>query len=105
MANLLQQVLGQALLPIEQIKLPSFEPPGSGSGGGEFRAALTEAIDRVEEARTTSLNSVNRFLAGENEEIHNVVLNTQRAELAFEAFLQVRNKVVNAYQEIMRMQM
>ena len=51
------------------------------------------------------MDSVNRFLAGENEEIHNVVLNTQRAELAFEAFLQVRNKVVNAYQEIMRMQM
>ena len=59
----------------------------------------------MEEARITSKNSVNRFMAGENEEIHNVVLNTQRAELAFEAFLQVRNKVVSAYQEIMRMQM
>ena len=105
MANLLQQVLGQGSLPIEHIKLPSFEPPGSGIGGGEFRAALTEAIGRVEEARITSKNSVNRFMAGENEEIHNVVLNTQRAELAFEAFLQVRNKVVSAYQEIMRMQM
>jgi flagellar hook-basal body complex protein FliE len=32
------------------------------------------------------------------------VLATQRAELAFELFLQVRNKVVQAYQEIMRMQ-
>jgi flagellar hook-basal body complex protein FliE len=30
---------------------------------------------------------------------------TQRAELAFELFLQARNKVVSAYQEIMRMQM
>ncbi len=103
MANLLQQVLGQASLPIDPIRSPTFQPEGK--GGGEFKAALAEAIGRVEEARTTSVDSVNRFLAGENEEIHNVVLNTQRAELAFEAFLQVRNKVVNAYQEIMRMQM
>jgi flagellar hook-basal body complex protein FliE len=47
---------------------------------------------------------VERFLSGEGEELHTTVLATQRAELAFEMFLQARNKVVNAYQEIMRMQ-
>lgn len=103
MANLLQQVLGQASSAIAPIHSPTFQT--GGTGGKEFQSALAEAIGRVEETRTTSVDSVNRFLAGENEEIHNVVLNTQRAELAFEAFLQVRNKVVNAYQEIMRMQM
>ena len=101
--NLLQQVLGQAALPIVLPTLPTF---GGGQTGapGQFQAALAEAVNRVEETRSASVDSVNRFLAGENEEVHNVVLNTQRAEIAFEAFLQVRNKVVNAYQEIMRMQ-
>ena len=46
-----------------------------------------------------------RFLAGDSEELHTTILATQRAELAFEMFLQTRNKVVGAYQEIMRMQM
>ena len=49
--------------------------------------------------------SVERFLSGDGEDLHTTVLATQRAELAFEMFQQVRNKVVNAYQEIMRMQM
>lgn len=105
MSNLLQKVLGQSAMRIEAPKLPSFEPASTTSGGVEFKSMLSDAIGRVEDARVTATNSVNRFLAGENEEIHSVVLNTQRSELAFEAFLQVRNKVVNAYQEIMRMQM
>jgi flagellar hook-basal body complex protein FliE len=49
--------------------------------------------------------SVQRFLAGEGEELHSTIMATQRAELSFELFQQVRNKVVSAYQEIMRMQM
>ena len=36
--------------------------------------------------------------------MHSVILASQRAELEFDMFLQVRNKVVSAYQEIMRMQ-
>ena len=105
MSNLLQKVLGQSAMRIEAPTLPSFEPASSNGGAGEFKTMFSDAISRVEDARVTATTSVNRFLAGENEEIHNVVLNTQRSELAFEAFLQVRNKVVNAYQEIMRMQM
>jgi flagellar hook-basal body complex protein FliE len=48
---------------------------------------------------------VERFLSGEGEELHNTVLATTRAELSFDMFLQTRNKVVNAYQEIMKMQL
>ena len=48
---------------------------------------------------------VQKFLTGENEELHTTILATQKAELAFELGLQVRNKVVDAYQEIMKMQM
>ncbi len=46
-----------------------------------------------------------KFLTGENEELHTTVLAAQKAEIAFDLGLQVRNKVVSAYQEIMRMQM
>lgn len=81
------------------------QSPAGTSRPGAFQSVLENAIGRVEELRNTASQSVDRFLAGGNEELHGTVLTTQRAELAFELFLEVRNKVVQAYQEVMRMQM
>lgn len=75
------------------------------SGAKEFGDMFNEAIGRVEQYRAKAENSANAFMNGETEELHQVILAGQRAEIAFETFLQVRNKVVQAYQEIMRMQM
>ena len=66
---------------------------------------LASAIQDVEAFGRNASSSVQRLLAGEGEELHNTVLATQQAELSFELFQQMRNKVVSAYQEIMRMQM
>ncbi len=75
------------------------------STGEAFQSVLTDAIQRVEQFRLGSEQSTDRFLRGEEEELHQVVLAGQRSEVAFEMFLGVRNKVVSAYQEIMRMQL
>lgn len=77
---------------------------GAAGGAGKFRDALAEAVGRVEQYRQDANVGVELFLAGEGGDLHAVALQTQRAELAFEMFLQVRNKVVEAYQEVMRMQ-
>jgi flagellar hook-basal body complex protein FliE len=66
---------------------------------------FASAVQNVEAAGRTASASVEHFLAGEGEELHTTILATQRAELSFELFMQARNKVVSAYQEIMRMQM
>lgn len=76
---------------------------GACSGSG-FQDLLESAINRVESLKQTADRSVQRVLSGEGEELHTAVLATERAELAFELFMQVRNKVTSAYQEIMRMQ-
>ena len=80
-------------------------PAGEPAAGGAFQEALSTAIRTVESYGSDASASVQRFLSGEGEELHTTIMATQRAELAFELFLQARNKVVNAYQEIMRMQM
>jgi len=80
------------------------ETPVERKSPGGFQTALQDAIKEVEEFRRTADESVGRFLSGENEELHQTALAVQQAELAFELFLQVRNKVVQAYQEIMKMQ-
>jgi len=74
-------------------------------GGPSFKDVLSSAIKEVEGARANANQSVERFLSGEGEDLHSTILASQRADLEFQMFLQVRNKVVSAYQEVMKMQM
>jgi flagellar hook-basal body complex protein FliE len=93
-----------SLPPLQQI--PQINPvqPGN-AGSGEFQKVLQSAIQDVEASRTSADAAVKGFLAGDNQELHSTILATQKAELQFELFMQVRNKVVSAYEEIMRMQL
>ena len=96
--------------PISPILPPSSVAPleplsaGKASGSG-FQSVLSDAIGRVEAFQQNSKTVIDKFLSGEGEEVHKVALATQQAEISFDLFLQVRNKVVQAYQEVMRMQM
>jgi flagellar hook-basal body complex protein FliE len=89
---------------IAPIRTPALAGEQGAAGAAGFEKVLSEAIHRVETFRLNSEQSVDRFLSGEGEDLHKVALATQQAELAFELFLQVKNKVVQAYQEVMRMQ-
>ncbi|HEY1496162.1 MAG TPA: flagellar hook-basal body complex protein FliE [Candidatus Solibacter sp.] len=94
------------ILPVSGIALPELiRPAGQPPSGGAFQEVLSGAIQRVESFNQNASASVERFLSGENEEIHTTILATQQAELSMELFMQARNKVVSAYQEIMRMPM
>jgi len=88
--------------PIEAPRLDSVN--STQGNGGEFRSLLGSAIQQVSAAQNKADAAVQGFLSGENDELHSTILATQRADLEFDMFLQVRNKVVSAYQEIMRMQ-
>jgi flagellar hook-basal body complex protein FliE len=95
-----------AIFPISAPTLPQpIRATGEPRGNNAFRDALASAIQTVENSGQNAAAAVERFLSGDGEDVHTTVLAAQRAELAFEMFLQARNKVVSAYQEIMRMQM
>jgi len=96
--------------PITEIRPPVTIPQiaplrPSTSSLGAFQSALSDAMGRVEQFQQNSQTAIGKFLSGEDEEVHKVALATQQAEIAFDLFLQVRNKVISAYQEVMRMQM
>ena len=93
------------ILPISGAALPQAIRPAGQTNTGGFQDALASAIQQVEAVQQNSSQSVERFLSGDGEELHTTILATQQAELSMDLFLQMRNKVVNAYQEIMRMQM
>jgi flagellar hook-basal body complex protein FliE len=94
-----------SILPISAATLPQdVRPAGQPRSGGGFQDVLSSAIKQVEAVGQNASNSVERFLSGEGEELHTTILAATQAELSFNLFLQARNKVVGAYQEIMRMQ-
>ncbi|HSU59910.1 MAG TPA: flagellar hook-basal body complex protein FliE [Bryobacteraceae bacterium] len=77
---------------------------GQQSAATGFQDILKSAIQQVETVSTAADQSVNTFLSGGKQELHSTILAVQNAELQFEMFMQARNKVVSAYEEIMRMQ-
>ena len=92
--------------PISGGIAPPVAPALSTSASSDdFRNLLSNSIAAVEQKQNEAKTAVNQFLTGETEELHSAALAGQKAELSLELFLQVRNKVVQAYQEVMRMQM
>ena len=87
---------------ITHIELPSLSSPAP---SGEFRDLLSGSIAAVNQQQNDVQTAVNQFLNGDSIEVHSVALAGQRADLSMDLFLQVRNKVLSAYQEIMKMQM
>jgi flagellar hook-basal body complex protein FliE len=95
--------------PISAItSLPGLDPSRlmqPAGNPGAFQSVLEGTIKNLQSIQDDSSAAVQKFLTGENEELHTTVLAAEKAEIAFDLGLQVRNKVVAAYQEIMRMQM
>ena len=90
--------------PVVPLSPPVGNQPGGNSGQG-FGSALADAIGRVDQFQHNAQSSIGKFLSGEDEEVHKVALATEQASISLDLFLQVRNKVISAYQEVMRMQM
>jgi flagellar hook-basal body complex protein FliE len=87
---------------VTNIALPSLDPAPASS---EFRDLLASSMAAVNQQQNDAQTAVNQFLNGDSIELHSVALAGQRADLSMDLFLQVRNKVLSAYQEIMKLQM
>ena len=72
--------------------------------GGAFQQALAQAIDQTVQLQESAKSETAKFLTGETDDLHKVMIAGEKAGLAFQLTLQVRNKMVEAYQEVMRMQ-
>ncbi len=78
-------------------------PTDAPAQGGGFGDTLKEALSSVNDAQQRSSAVSEAYARGETQDVAKVMLARQEAGVAFEATLQVRNKLLSAYQEIMRM--
>ncbi len=97
------------LNPVQTQTLPQLrfpEPPygTSARSNDSFTSTLQSAMDQVDELQASADQKVAALLHGESEDVHSAMIAVEHADLSFQLMMQVRNKVVNAYQEIARMQ-
>lgn len=69
-----------------------------------FQSMLIGFIREVNETQHTAGESVNRLVSGEPTEIHDVMIAVEKAGISFELMMEIRNKMLEAYQEVMRTQ-
>ena len=71
----------------------------------DFADLLKQSVDKVNDTQMESKKLAEAFQLGDpNVQLSEVMVASQKASVSFQAMLQVRNKLVNAYQEIMNMQ-
>jgi flagellar hook-basal body complex protein FliE len=69
-----------------------------------FASFLKESINNVNDLQINSDKMTEKLVRGENVDLHQVMIASQKASVTMQATLEIRNKVIEAYQEVMRMQ-
>lgn len=93
-------------LPLDMIKSSSIGETQKNSSPDEksFAGVLMDAVNEVNSLQNESAVMKQQLVAGQISDVHQVTLAAEKASIAFQLTMQIRNKVVEAYQEIMRMQ-
>jgi flagellar hook-basal body complex protein FliE len=95
-----QQIVDRSAL-LQQLQTPA--GPATQPAAGGFSDALKSALDGVNSTQIRADGLTEAYQKGEVTDVAKVMLARQEAGLAFEATLQVRNRLLSAYQDIMRM--
>jgi flagellar hook-basal body complex protein FliE len=78
--------------------------PGSGPAAADgFGGVLKNAISQVNDLQNGSQTELQKFMNNDSD-LHSVMIALEKADLSFQMMMQVRNKIVSAYQEIMKTQ-
>ncbi|TSB46406.1 flagellar hook-basal body complex protein FliE [Alkalicoccobacillus porphyridii] len=75
-----------------------------GEAQKQFKTMLSDALSEVNSLQNVSSKKTEDLALGKPVELHDVMITGQKASISLQATVEVRNKVVEAYQEIMRMQ-
>ncbi len=76
----------------------------SANGDVPFADMVKGLVKETNQEQLKSQDGVRQLIAGETDSIHDVVLTTSRADLAFRLMMEIRNRLIASYQEVMRMQ-
>jgi flagellar hook-basal body complex protein FliE len=84
--------------------LPKMTPLLSADSGEGFSGVLASALQQVNQLNGGAEQQIGSLLKGGNADVSSVMIAVEKADVAFQLMMQVRNKIVNAYQDIEKMQ-
>lgn len=93
------------------IPIPSFEDMGKvahapvGTASPGFMDTLQQAISKANDIQLGASQATEALMTGQTQNVHQTMVALQEADVSFQLMMQIRNKLVTAYEEIQRMQM
>lgn len=94
-------------MKVETLKLPEFSEireVKEEKTKTSFEEIIKESLKKVTEIEKEASEEAKRLVLGETKDLHSVMMAIEKADLTFQLMMQVRNKIIQAYEEIMRMQ-
>ncbi len=83
---------------------PEIAPVAPETAGPSFGHMVTEGLSRINGVLLTSQADMHQLAVGEVQNLHQIMIRLEESRLSFELMLQLRNRLLEAYQEFMKMQ-
>jgi len=90
---------------LERIQSNQASQINKGDSEPDFQKILNDAIKNVNVQQKDAIQAEDDFAAGKISNIHDVIIRAEKAAMSLTLTMEVRNKIVDAYKEIMRMQL
>jgi flagellar hook-basal body complex protein FliE len=97
-------VTGASQSNVASAPFASASAASSKAGGSPFGDLLTDAIGKVNQLENQARTAVDGLMTGSGVDVHQAMIASERASMAFEMALAVRNKAIQSYQSVMSMQ-
>lgn len=97
------KIQGMGIGKVEQLGTLNSKPEASGVEGKSFGDVLKESINKVDSIQKEADHAIQNMVSGSGD-IHTAMIALEQANISFQMMMQVRNKIVSAYEEVMRTQ-
>ncbi len=99
-------------LSIQPVGPGAIQPPqgqtsaagATGAEGKDFQSFLVESLEKANRLQTDADEAIHRLVTGQTQNVSEVFTTVRKAEVAFSLLMEIRNKLLEAYQEIRQMQ-
>lgn len=95
-------MLIEPIKPIKEIQISELKPKEK-NDEILFKSIFDTAIDNYKNAEAEVDKDIHKLSVGETDDLHNLMINAQKAQISLDLVIQLRNKALDAYNEIMRM--